>query len=135
MLKIYSWNVNGIRAVLKKNELLPFINKEQPDILCLQETKARQEQVEFDLPGYKQFWYSADKAGYSGTAIFSKVEPLHVINGYPDDIIKKYEVTGDTFGNPNLEGRVIAAEFDKFFQDDIARNSALVKAAGIKPNQ
>src|ERR1700760_591656 len=115
MLKIYSWNVNGIRAVLKKNELLPFINKEQPDILCLQETKARQEQVEFDLPGYKQFWYSADKAGYSGTAIFSKVEPLHVINGYPDDIIKKYEVTGDTFGNPNLEGRVIAAEFDKFW--------------------
>jgi len=115
MTKIYSWNVNGIRAVLKKDAFLPFIEKEQPDILCLQETKARQEQAVFELPGYEQFWYSADKAGYSGTAIFSKQAPLQVINGFPRDIIDKYKVTGDTFGDPNLEGRIIAAEFDKFW--------------------
>jgi len=115
MVKIYSWNVNGIRAVLKKNALQPFLDVEQPDILCLQETKAKQEQVELDLTGYRQFWYSADKAGYSGTAIFSKIEPLQVVDGLPPDIIKQYSVTGDTFGDPNKEGRVLAAEFDKFW--------------------
>jgi exodeoxyribonuclease-3 len=115
MTKIYSWNVNGIRAVLKKDALLPFIDKEQPDILCLQETKAKQEQVELVLPGYEQIWYSADKPGYSGTAIFTKRTPLQVINGFPEDIIKHYKVTGDTFGDPNKEGRVMAAEFDKFW--------------------
>src|ERR1700733_13299889 len=87
MTKIYSWNVNGIRAVLKKNALQPFLDAEQPDILCLQETKAKQEQVELELPGYRQFWYSADKPGYSGTAIFSRNEPLQVVNGFPEDII------------------------------------------------
>jgi exodeoxyribonuclease-3 len=115
MIKIYSWNVNGIRAVLKKNALQPFLDKEQPDILCLQETKANQEQVELDLPGYEQFWYSADKPGYSGTAIFSREQPLQVINGFPKDIIETYSVTGDTFGDPNREGRVMSAEFDKFW--------------------
>ncbi|MEO6513648.1 MAG: exodeoxyribonuclease III [Candidatus Saccharimonadales bacterium] len=129
-MKIYSWNVNGIRAVLKKELFLPFIEKEKPDILCLQETKAKRKQVELELPGYTQFWYSADKPGYSGTAIFSKVKPLHVINGFPEDIIKDYKVTGDTYGDPNLEGRVIAAEFEKFWvvtvytpnaKDDLSR--------------
>ena len=109
-MKIYSWNVNGIRAVIKKNALQPFLDKEQPDVLCLQETKAKQEQVELELAGYRQFWYSADKPGYSGTAIFSKTEPLQVVDGFPEDIIKKYGVTGDTFGDPNKEGRVLAAE-------------------------
>lgn len=115
MVKIYSWNVNGIRAVLKKDALQPFLDKEQPDILCLQETKARQEQVELTLPDYHQFWYSADKPGYSGTAILSREQPLQVVNGFPEDIIKKYGVTGDTFGDPNREGRVMAAEFKKFW--------------------
>jgi exodeoxyribonuclease-3 len=115
MTKIYSWNVNGIRAVLKKDALAPFLAAEQPDILCLQETKAKQEQVELDLPGYRQFWYSADKPGYSGTALFSKQEPLQVVDGFPEDIIQTYGVTGDTFGDPNKEGRVLAAEFDKFW--------------------
>jgi exodeoxyribonuclease III len=115
MLKIYSWNVNGIRAVVRKGALQEFIAKEQPDILCLQETKAKQGQAEVELPHYEEFWYSADKPGYSGTAIFSKVKPLHVINGFPKDIIKKFGVTGDTYGDPNLEGRVLAAEFDKFW--------------------
>jgi len=115
MTKIYSWNVNGIRAVLKKNALQPFLDAEQPDILCLQETKARQEQVELELPGYRQFWYSADKPGYSGTALFTKEEPLQVVDGFPEDIIEQYGVTGDTFGDPNKEGRVLAAEFPDFW--------------------
>jgi len=67
----------------QKERLQPFLDAEQPDVLCLQETKAKQEQVELELPGYRQFWYSADKAGYSGTAIFSKAEPLQVVNGFP----------------------------------------------------
>jgi exodeoxyribonuclease-3 len=114
-MKIYSWNVNGIRAVTRKNTFVPFIEKEQPDVLGLQETKAKQEQSEVDLPDYQEFWYSADKAGYSGTAIFSKTKPLQVINGLPEDIIKQFKVSGDIFGNPNLEGRIIAAEYDKFW--------------------
>lgn len=130
MIKIYSWNVNGIRAVIRKELLQPFIEAEQPDILCLQETKAKQGQAEFDLPGYEEFWYSADKPGYSGTAIFSKIKPLQVINGLPRDIIEKYKVSGDTYGDPNLEGRVMAAEFEKFWvvtvytpnaKDDLSR--------------
>lgn len=131
MLKIYSWNVNGIRAVMKKGLWEPFLEAEQPDILMLQEIKAKPEQVE-DIPvhGYDVFWYSAEKPGYSGTALLSKTAPLQVINGFPQDIIKKYQVSGDTYGNPNQEGRVIAAEFDKFWvvtvytpnaKDDLSR--------------
>jgi exodeoxyribonuclease-3 len=114
-MKLYSWNVNGIRAVIKKGEFQKFIAKHDPDILCLQETKAQQGQAEIDLPQYEEYWNSAEKAGYSGTAIFSKIKPLAVINGFPEDIIKKFKVSGDTYGDPNKEGRVIAAEFDDFY--------------------
>lgn len=114
-MKLYSWNVNGIRAVINKGDFQKFIAEHDPDILCLQETKASREQVEIDLPDYQEFWNSAIKKGYSGTAIFSKDAPLQVINGFPEDIIKKYEVHGDTYGNPNDEGRVIAAEYEKFW--------------------
>lgn len=115
MIKVYSWNVNGIRAVERKELFQPFLAKEQPDILCLQELKAKPEQIDVELGDYNAFWYSADKPGYSGTAILSKVKPLQVINGLPEEIIKKHKVTGDKYGNPNLEGRVVAAEFDKFW--------------------
>lgn len=115
MIKLYSWNVKGIRAVVKKGLWQPFIDQHQPDILCIQETKAKPEQVELDMPGYEQFWYSAVKPGYSGVALFSKLRPLQVVNGFPIDIIEAHGVTGDTFGNPNDEGRVIAAEFDAFW--------------------
>ena len=130
MIKVYSWNVNGIRAVQRKQVFKPFLDKEQPDILCLQELKAKPEQIDVDLGDYDAFWYSADKPGYSGTAILSKVKPLQVINGFPQDIIRKYKVTGDTYGNPNLEGRVVAADFAKFWvvtvytpnaKDDLSR--------------
>lgn len=114
-MKLYSWNVNGIRAVLNKGTFQTFIASEQPDILCLQETKAKEEQVELDLPGYTLYWNSADKAGYSGTAIFSKTKPLQVIKGFADDIAKKYNLAGDSYGDPSKEGRVISAEFEKFW--------------------
>lgn len=112
---MYSWNVNGIRAVLNKGAFQKFITEHQPDVLCLQETKASRDQFEIDLSDYHEYWFSATKKGYSGTAIFSKTKPLQVRNGFPEDIIKKYSVTGDTYGNPNDEGRVMAAEFEKFW--------------------
>lgn len=113
-MKLYSWNVNGIRAVLNKGSFQQFIEEHDPDILCLQETKASRDQFELDLPYYEHF-FSAVKKGYSGTAIFSKEKPIQYKDGFPEEIIEKYNVTGDTYGNPNDEGRVIAAEFEKFW--------------------
>ena len=78
-MKLISWNVNGIRAVVKKDLFMPFIERYDPDILCLQETKAEQSQSPVDLPQYEEYWNSAIKKGYSGTAIFSKIKPLRVI--------------------------------------------------------
>lgn len=130
MIRIYSWNVNGIRAVARKELWVPFLQAESPDILCLQELKAKPEQIKVDIDGYDAFWYSAEKPGYSGTALLSKTAPIQVINGFPQDIIKKFKLTGDTYGDPNVEGRVIAAEFDKFWvvtvytpnaKDDLSR--------------
>lgn len=114
-MKLYSWNVNGIRAVVNKGEFAKFIETHQPDILCLQETKAKQGQAEVDLTGYEEYWNSAEKAGYSGTAIFSKTKPLSVINGFADAIATKYSLSGDSYGDPNKEGRIISAEFDDFW--------------------
>lgn len=130
MLKIYSWNVNGIRAVVRKELWAPFLESENPDIICLQETKAKPDQFELVMPDYDQFYYPAEKPGYSGTAILTKIKPLQVVNGLPENIIKKYKVSGDTYGDPNLEGRVMAAEFDGFWlvtaytpnaKDDLSR--------------
>lgn len=129
-MKIYSWNVNGIRAVIRKGEFQKFMAKYQPDILCLQETKAQQGQAEVQLDGYEEYWNSATKAGYSGTAIFTKVKPLKVESGFPKGFVDKFKLHGDTYGDPNAEGRVITAEFDKFFlvgvytinvKDDLSR--------------
>jgi len=112
-MKLISWNVNGLRAVHKKGLFVPFVHKYQPDVLCLQETKAQQGQAEIDLPEYEEYWNSAAKKGYSGTAIFVKTKhkPISVTLGLPEDIVKKYKLEGDHYGNPNTEGRVIAAEF------------------------
>lgn len=128
-MKIISWNVNGIRAVHKKGLFLPFIKKYQPDILCLNETKAERGQAEIDLPEYEEYWNSAEKKGYSGTAIFTKTKPVSVINDIPESIAKKYKLK-DKYGDPNKEGRVIAAEYKDFFvvsvytpnaKDDLSR--------------
>lgn len=130
MVKIFSWNVNGIRAVHKKELFLPFVEKFQPDVLCLQETKAERHQSEVDLPEYTEYWSSAEKKGYSGTAIFTKNEPLNVLYGMPENIIKKYGLTEDSYGDPNKEGRLITAEFKNFYvvsvytpnaKDDLSR--------------
>ena len=113
-MKIYSWNVNGIRAVWNKGTFQKFIEEHDPDILCLQETKAEQDQSPVDLVQYQEVWNSANKKGYSGTAIFSKESPLSVTRGIPDEIIKKYEMS-DKYGDANGEGRVVTAEFDGFY--------------------
>ena len=113
-MRLISWNVNGIRAVHNKGLLVPFIEQYQPDILCLQETKAQQHQSEVDLPNYQEYWHSAVKKGYSGTAIFSKTPPLQVLLGFPEHITASYALV-DPYGDPNTEGRVIAAEFDDFY--------------------
>lgn len=100
-IKLTSWNVNGIRAVLKKG-FMDFFNENKSDILCIQETKAHPEQVEIELPGYNDFWNSAEKKGYSGTAVFSKVKPFEVENGIG---IEKHD----------NEGRVITADYEHFY--------------------
>ena len=77
MMKMISWNVNGLRAVLKKG-FLDFFMEEKPDILCIQETKMQPGQAVVDVEGYEEYWNSADKKGYSGTAVFSRTKPLRV---------------------------------------------------------
>lgn len=101
-MKITTWNVNGIRAVINKGALA-WVNEYAPDVLCLQEVKARREQVEIEthLPGYHCYWNAAAKPGYSGVALFSKEEPLEVSCGLGDDRFDD-------------EGRVIRARFRDF---------------------
>ena len=101
-MKIISWNVNGLRAVLKKN-FLEYLGEESPDILCLQETKAEPNQVEILWPAhYTTYWNAAQKKGYSGTVIFTKERPLNVSLGIGKD-------------HHDQEGRVITAEYPKFY--------------------
>lgn len=100
-MKFISWNVNGIRACLTKG-FMDFFNNEDADIFCLQETKVQKGQVELDLKGYYQYWNYAEKKGYSGTAIFTKKEPLSV----------KY---GLGIEEHDKEGRVITLEFSDFY--------------------
>lgn len=128
-MKIYSWNVNGIRAVEKKGLLQPFLDKHQPDVLCIQETKAQPDQVDLNLPNYELFWHSAEKKGYSGTAIFTKHEPIAVIEGLPEHIKAQYKLD-DSYGDTTKEGRIITAEFEPFYistvytpnaKDDLSR--------------
>lgn len=115
-MKIYSWNVNGIRAVVKKGALNEFVSKHNPDILCLQETKAEQGQAVIDYPQYHEFWNSSQtKKGYSGTAIFSKIKPLQIINDIPEEIAKYNGLIADGYGSSNHEGRVITAEYENFY--------------------
>ena len=100
-MKLISWNVNGIRACLNKG-FLDFFNSENADIFCLQETKCQEGQVELEIDGYTSYWNSAEKKGYSGTAVFTKNKPLKVTYG-----IGKEE--------HDKEGRIITLEFEKFY--------------------
>jgi exodeoxyribonuclease-3 len=113
-MKLLTWNVNGIRAVHKKNLFVPLIESVQPDVICLQETKALQHESPLDLPDYHEYWNSAQKKGYSGTAIFTKEKPISVMYDFPELITKKYHLI-DQYGDPNTEGRVIAVELENYF--------------------
>ena len=115
-MKFISWNVNGLRACMGKG-FMDYFQSADADFFCLQETKMQPDQLKLDLQDYHQYWYSAEKKGYSGTAIFSKHEPISVSYGLPQDI-------------HNHEGRAITLEFDKFYlvniytpnaQDGLAR--------------
>lgn len=100
--KFISWNVNGLRACIGKNAFYEFLQKEDPDAICLQETKLQEGQIQMDLPGYHEYWNYAVKKGYSGTAIFTKEEPLSVQYG---------------IGIPehDQEGRVITLEYSTYY--------------------
>ena len=101
LIKLLSWNVNGIRSALKKG-FLDFLKKENPDILCLQETKGSAEEAALKTPAYEQYWNTPRRPGYSGTAVLSKVNPLKVTHGIG---IAKHD----------NEGRVLTLEFKDFF--------------------
>lgn len=100
-MKLVSWNVNGIRAALKKG-FMDFFNDIDADIFCLQEIKLSEGQLDLELDGYYQYWNYAEKKGYSGTAVFTKEEPLHVSYGIDID-------------EHDHEGRVITCEYEDFF--------------------
>ena len=117
-MKLISWNVNGLRACMTKG-FIDFFKEADADIFCLQETKLQEGQIELELPGYHQYWNYAEKKGYSGTAVFSKKEPISVVYGIG---IEEHD----------HEGRVITLEYPEFFvvtvytpnsQDGLARLS------------
>lgn len=112
-MKLYSWNVNGIRAVVNKGLFQRFVKTHRPDVLCLQETKAERGQIAIDLPDYHEYWNSAVKKGYSGTAIFSREEPLKVVNGFPKAFAKRFQFADELERDSSEEGRLITAEFPK----------------------
>ena len=100
-MKLISWNVNGLRACMNKG-FQDFLANSEADIFCVQETKMQKGQAEFDFSGYEEYWNSAEKKGYSGTAIFTKIKPLSV----------SYDIG---IAEHDQEGRVITAEFDDFY--------------------
>jgi exodeoxyribonuclease-3 len=113
-MKLYSWNVNGIRAVLKKGQFQSFLRAHSPDVLCLQETKAERGQIEIDVPEYREYWNSAAKKGYSGTALFSRQEPIRVVNGFPREFAERFSFADELQRDSAEEGRLITAEFEQF---------------------
>lgn len=100
-MKLISWNVNGLRACVGKG-FLDFVQAQEADIFCIQETKLQEGQIDLNLPGYHQYWNYAEKKGYSGTAVFTKEEPLSVVNGIG---IEEHD----------HEGRVITLEYPDFY--------------------
>ena len=105
MTKMISWNVNGLRAVCAKG-FVDIFNKINADIFCIQETKLQEGQIDLNLPGYEMYWNYAEKKGYSGTAIFTRIKPISVKKGIG---IEEHD----------KEGRVITLEFENFYMVDI----------------
>ena len=116
-MKLISWNVNGLRACVGKG-FLEYFNEQQADIFCLQETKLQEGQIELELNGYYQYWNYAEKKGYSGTAIFTKKEPISVQYGIG---IEKHD----------NEGRVITLEFEKFYMITVYTPNSQEKLARL----
>lgn len=108
MLRIFSWNINGLRAVLRKGALQEFIEKEKPDVLCLQEIKAKPEQIDFQFPGYKVIWNPAKRAGYSGTAVL--ISDKLKFSG-----VSKIDENDATSQLAIQEGRVIVVDCQSFY--------------------
>ena len=101
-MKIIGWNVNGLRALMSKGYLIPFMNKEDPDIMAFQETKMQEDQFNFNFDGYYRYMNCAERKGYSGTMVLSKKKPISVI----------YDIEGE---NHPKEGRVITLEYEDFY--------------------
>ena len=129
-MKFISWNVNGIRACVKKG-FLDFFNEADADIFCIQESKMQEGQLDLELPGYHQYWNYAVKKGYSGTGIFTKEEPISVFYGLG---IEEHD----------QEGRVITLEFEDYYfitvytpnsQSELARLSYRMKWEEAKPKK
>ncbi len=116
-MKIISWNVNGIRACVQKG-FLDFFNEIDADIFCIQESKMQEGQLELELEGYHQYWNYAQKKGYSGTAIFSKVEPINVNYGLG-------------ISQHDTEGRVITLEFEDFYMVTVYTPNSQVELARL----
>lgn len=116
-MRLISWNVNGLRAALAKG-FLDFVKDANPDIMCIQETKMQRGQAEVDLPDYLEYWNSAEKKGYSGTAIFSKIKPIN--DTYDIDITEH-----------SNEGRVITLEYDSFFLVNVYTPNSQEKLARL----
>ena len=117
-MKIFTWNVNGIRGMHGKG-IFREVFSHDADIYCFQETKSELSQLPpevHSIDGFTSYFlHSKNKKGYSGTAIFTKEKPITVLYDFPEKIAKKYDLAGDGYGNPNEEGRVIAVELEKVF--------------------
>ena len=117
MMRMISWNVNGLRAVVGKG-FMEIFKALDADIMCLQETKLQEGQIELDLPGYEQYWNYAQKKGYSGTAVFTRIHPIRVTNGLG---IEAHD----------QEGRVITLEFENFYLVNVYTPNSKEKLARI----
>lgn len=117
MMRMISWNVNGLRAVVGKG-FMEIFKALDADIMCLQETKLQEGQIELDLPGYEQYWNYAQKKGYSGTAVFTRIHPIRVTNGLG---IEAHD----------QEGRVITLEFENFYLVNVYTLNSKEKLARI----
>ncbi len=116
-LGLYSWNINGLRANLKSGKLKEFLELEDPDVLCLQETRLSKDIGHpEELKDYFGYWNTASRPGYSGTAIISKAPALQAINGFLPAVQKKYhQLLIDKYGDTTAEGRLISVEFQDFW--------------------
>lgn len=120
-MRLASWNVNGLRAVMKKGALVSFLASQQPDLLCLQEVKIKPEQVDFTVPGYQLILNSAERAGYAGTGVlirddvYSQIDTKNILRNLPSEMVDNFAMQLDQFGSPNDEGRVLGLDLGDYY--------------------